>query len=105
DSELRSQLYIPKEARLTPEIALLQRYVRIGTSNEPGREAAGASFLADLLEKNGVKPEVIESAPGRANVYAKVKGRRSGEGLLLLNHIDVVPAAPAGWIRPPFAAT
>ncbi len=104
ESDIRSQLYLPKEARITPEITLLQQYVRIDTSNPPGREIAGARFLADLLAKNGVSAEVIESAPGRANVYARINGRRSGEGLLLLNHIDVVPATPQGWIRPPFAA-
>src|SRR5262249_45026717 len=70
----------------------------------PGREMAGARFLADLLEKHGLKAEVIESAPGRANVYARLKGKREGEGLLLLNHIYVVPGTPAGWVRPPFGA-
>src|SRR5438309_9238109 len=40
----------------------------------------------------------------RSNLYARLKGRRSGEGLLLLNHMDVVPAKPAEWRRPPFAA-
>src|SRR5438128_838291 len=101
-SEIESQLYIPKKERITPEIRLLQDYVRIDTVT--GHELAGARFLADLLEKNGVKAEVIESAPGRGNVYARIKGKRSGEGLLLLNHIDVVPASPKEWRRPPFAA-
>jgi acetylornithine deacetylase/succinyl-diaminopimelate desuccinylase-like protein len=103
DTDIRSQLYIPKNSRMTPELTLLQKYVQIDTSNPPGRELAGARFLADLLEKHGIKAEIIESAPGRANVYARLKGKRSGEGLMLLNHIDVVPATPAGWFRPPFA--
>jgi len=102
ESELRSQLYIPKKERITPEIRLLQDYVRIDTVT--GDETPGARFLAALLEKNGVKAEVIESAPGRGNVYARLKGRRSGEGLLLLNHIDVMPAPPEGWRKPPFRA-
>src|SRR5437867_10852882 len=69
-----------------------------------GHELPGARYLAGLLEKNGVKAEVIESAPGRGNVYARLRGKRRGEGLLLLNHIDVVPATSAGWFRPPFDA-
>ncbi len=105
ERDLRSHLYIPKPAHITPEIELLQQYVRIDTSNPPGRELAGARFLAGLLEKNGVHAEVIESAPGRGNVYARLHGRRSGEGLLLLNHIDVVPAAGEVWMHPPFAAS
>ncbi len=104
ESEIRSQLYIPKQSRITPEITLLQRYVRIDTSNPPGREIEGARFLAGLLEKNGIKAEIIEPAPGRANLYARLKGRRAGEGLLLMHHMDVVPASPTAWRRPPFAA-
>jgi acetylornithine deacetylase/succinyl-diaminopimelate desuccinylase-like protein len=101
-SEIDSQLYVPKKERITPEIRILQDYVRIDTVT--GHELPGARFLADLLEKNGVKAEVIESAPGRGNVYARLKGKRAGEGLLLLNHIDVMPAPPKGWRQPPFAA-
>ncbi|HJT17229.1 MAG TPA: M20/M25/M40 family metallo-hydrolase [Thermoanaerobaculia bacterium] len=101
ESEMRSQLYIPQKEHVTPEIQLLQQYVRIETLD--GQEMAGARFLAMLLEKGGVKPEIIESAPGRANVYARIKGRRSGDGLLLLNHIDVVPAEAKQWQRPPFS--
>ncbi|HEY8180811.1 MAG TPA: M20/M25/M40 family metallo-hydrolase [Thermoanaerobaculia bacterium] len=104
DSDIKSQMYVPKNSPITPEIELLQRYIRIDTSNPPGRELAGARFLADLLEKHGLRAEIIESAPGRGNVYARLEGKRRGEGLLLFNHIDVVPADPKGWNRPPFAA-
>jgi len=100
--EIDSQLWIPKPARITPEIVRLQEYVRIDTSEN--NEIDGAKFLAAILAKNGVRYEIIESAPGRANLYARLKGTRDGDGLLLLNHIDVVPADPAGWTRPPFAA-
>jgi acetylornithine deacetylase/succinyl-diaminopimelate desuccinylase-like protein len=100
-----SQLFIPGSMKMTPEIALLQQYVRIDTSNPPGNETSGARFLAGILEKNGIRAEVIEPAPGRGSVYARIKGKHSGQGLLLLNHIDVVPASPRGWTRPPFAAS
>lgn len=96
--------YIPRPEVILPETTLLQQYVRIDTSNPPGREKAGAQFLLDQLAHNGIQAELIESAPGRANVYARVRGRRPGEGLLLLHHIDVFPASEAEWERPPFAA-
>jgi len=99
-----SQLYIPKRGRITPEIELLRRYVRIDTSNPPGNEIAGARFLASLLDRGGIHAEIIESAPGRASVYARIRGKQRGEGLMLLSHIDVVPATSAGWTKPPFAA-
>ncbi|HVR44196.1 MAG TPA: M20/M25/M40 family metallo-hydrolase [Thermoanaerobaculia bacterium] len=97
-------LYIPRPARLTPEIELLREYIRIDTSNPPGNELAGAEFLARELREAGIEAEIIESAPGRANLHARIPGRRRGEGLLLLHHIDVVPAGPEGWTVPPFAA-
>jgi acetylornithine deacetylase/succinyl-diaminopimelate desuccinylase-like protein len=104
ERDLSSQLWIPKPVTITPELALLQQYVRIDTSNPPGNELPGARFLATLLEKNGVHAEIIESAPRRASVYARITGKQRGGGLLLLNHIDVVPATKSGWTRPPFAA-
>jgi acetylornithine deacetylase/succinyl-diaminopimelate desuccinylase-like protein len=101
--QIASQMYIPRPTKITPEVALLQEYVRIDTTNPPGNEIAGARFLARLLERGGVHAEIIESAPGRGNVYARIRGRRRGEGLMLLNHIDVVPAEARGWSVPPFA--
>jgi acetylornithine deacetylase/succinyl-diaminopimelate desuccinylase-like protein len=102
--ELDSRLWIPKAATITPEVALLQQYVRIDTSNPPGNELPGARFLRSLLEREGIHAEIIESAPGRANVYARIAGKTRGNALLLLNHIDVVPAPKESWTRPPFAA-
>ena len=101
--DVNAALYIPKKARITPEIVLLQQYVRIDTSNPPGNELPGARFLAALIEEAGVKAEIIESAPRRANVYARIKGKKSGDGLILHNHIDVVPADPKEWEVPPFS--
>lgn len=94
--------YLPGEQEITPEIELLQEYVRLETV--PGREIEGAQFLMDYLSDHGIESELIISSEGRANVYARLEGRRSGEGLLLLHHIDVIPANPEGWTRPPFAA-
>ena len=96
--------YVPKQTKMTPELELLRHYVRIDTSNPPGNELPAAQWLAQLLESGGVHAEIIESAPRRASVYARIKGRRSDDGLLLLHHIDVVPAKAAEWAQPPFAA-
>src|SRR5882672_8437686 len=45
NDDINSQLWIPKPVTITPAIALLQQYVRIDTSNPPGKELAGARFL------------------------------------------------------------
>ena len=103
-NDIDSQMWIPKPVVMTPAVVLLQQYVRVDTSNPPGNEIAGARFLAAALEKNGIHAEIIEPAPGRASVYARLGGKQRGGGLLLLNHIDVVPAAREGWTLPPFAA-
>ncbi len=95
--------YVPKPFVITDDTRLLAEYVRIDTSNPPGGETAGARWLIAQLAAAGIKAELIESQPGRGNVYARIRGKRRGAGLLLLNHIDVVPADPKGWTRPPFA--
>lgn len=94
--------YVPGVTGITPEIRMLQEYVRIDTSTPRGA-AAGARWLATQLRARGIEPELIQSAPDRINVYARIRGRSTGEGLLLFNHIDVVPPGD-GWTHPPFAA-
>lgn len=101
---LEDSTYVPEDETITPEIELLQSYIRIDTSNPPGLELEGARFLVRELERRGVKAELIESAPGRANVYARLRGKSAGGGLLLLHHIDVVPPGATGWSEPPFGA-
>ena len=99
--ELRAGMYVPKPEKITPEVARLREYVRIDTSH--GNEIDGAKWIVGQLARGGVRPEVIESAPGRANVYARIRGRNPGEALMLLSHIDVVPVDPNAWSHPPFA--
>lgn len=94
--ELQSDLtYIPKPVAITPEMRLLQEFVRIDTSTPEG-VARGARWIADFLQRHGIRAEIIESAPGRLNVYARIEGKRDGGALLLFNHIDVVPPGD-GW--------
>lgn len=96
--------YIPHKEKITPEVQLLQQYIRINTTNPPGNEIAGARWLGARLTQFGIPYEIIESAPGRANLYARLRGKTTGDALLLLNHIDVVPADPKTWSHPPFDA-
>ena len=104
DEDLAQQMtYVPRPTVITPEVELLQQYIRFDTSNPPGNELPAARWLAGRLESAGVNAEIIEAAPGRANVYARIEGASDEGGLLLLHHIDVVPADPAGWTRPPFS--
>ena len=101
--DLRRDLrYIPKGVTITPEVEQLRAFVRIDSSKPEGI-AAGARWLAEQLAQNGIRAELIESGPNMISVYARIPGRRPGGGLLLFNHIDVVPPGE-GWKAPPFAA-
>ncbi|MBN1956481.1 MAG: M20/M25/M40 family metallo-hydrolase [Anaerolineae bacterium] len=80
----------------------LQALIRIDTTNPPGNEQAAADCLAQLLAREGYAPVVLTSAPGRGNVVARYKGRGDAAPLLLLSHLDVVPAEPAQWEHNPF---
>jgi acetylornithine deacetylase/succinyl-diaminopimelate desuccinylase-like protein len=88
---------------LSEPAAWLQQYLRIDTSNPPGNEGKAAELLAGLLRQAGIPSRVIANPQGRANLYARLASPRSGgRAILLLHHMDVVPAGP-GWTVPPFA--
>ncbi|MFL5958883.1 MAG: M20/M25/M40 family metallo-hydrolase [Gaiellaceae bacterium] len=88
---------------LREEVAdLLQRLIRVDTTNPPGNETAAAELLRDYLEANGVACELIAKVPERANLVARIPGG-DGVSLLFLSHTDVVLADPAEWSVPPFA--
>jgi acetylornithine deacetylase/succinyl-diaminopimelate desuccinylase-like protein len=87
---------------------LLREYVAIDTSNPPGDTSKAADFLAGILEKEGIPVTRYESAPGKAIVMARLKATVSppaGKAIILLHHMDVVPADKAQWKVDPFAAT
>ncbi|MFQ5477108.1 MAG: M20/M25/M40 family metallo-hydrolase [Candidatus Binatia bacterium] len=85
-------------------VELLQDYIRIKTINPPGKEINGALFLASLLEEEGIEARVLESAPGRGNLYARLRGNGEEPAIILLSHIDVVAADATQWMVPPFDA-
>ena len=98
---------------MTPAGAEAARFaadlIRIDTTNRGGgdaRERPAAEYVAARLAEAGLEPVLLESAPGRANVVARISGTGDGtqEGALLLHgHLDVVPADPAAWSVHPFS--
>ncbi len=85
-------------------LKFLQDLIRIDTTNPPGNELGAATYVADVLRSHGIEAMVLESAPQRGNVVARLRGDGSARPLLLMSHLDVVPADPQGWDHPPFAA-
>ncbi len=85
-------------------LALLRRYIQIDTANPPGNEMKAAQFFKEIFDREGIEATIIESAPGRANIYARVRGSGAKKAVVLLNHMDVVPADAKLWKEPPFSA-
>ena len=88
-------------------ITLCQEMIRIPSVNHGeglGDEKAMAEYVAKKLTEVGIKSELIETAPNRVNVVAKVEGAdQNRTGLVLHGHIDVVPANAADWSVDPFS--
>ena len=80
----------------------LRQYLSIDTVNPPGNESRGVAFLANILEQADIPFETAESAPSRGNVWARLKGGDE-PALILLHHIDVVPADAKYWDVPPLS--
>lgn len=91
-------------------VDLVRSLIRFDTSNtgEPETtkgEAECARWVVEQLEEVGYEAEYIEAgAPGRANVFTRLKGADSERGALMLHgHLDVVPAEASDWSVHPFS--
>lgn len=83
-------------------------YLQVDTINPPGNESRGVAYLGNLLDQAGIPHESVESAPGRGNLWARLRGTPDADGntqpaLVLLHHIDVVPANAAHWTVDPLS--
>lgn len=80
----------------------LQALVRIDTSNPPGNETPAARHLASLLAKDGIEAELDGPKPHRQSLIARLPGNGKQRPLMLVSHIDVVPATQSEWSVDPF---
>jgi acetylornithine deacetylase/succinyl-diaminopimelate desuccinylase-like protein len=84
----------------------LSAYLAINTTNPPGNELAAARFFQQLLQREGIEAQVLDTlelGPGRANLYARLRSRGSKKAIALVNHLDVVPVMRQFWTVDPFA--
>ncbi len=91
-------------------VRLASELIRIDTTNTGELETTvgervAAEYVAGKLGEVGYEVEYVESgAPGRGNVFARLRGSEVGRGALLVHgHLDVVPADPAEWSVHPFS--
>jgi acetylornithine deacetylase/succinyl-diaminopimelate desuccinylase-like protein len=80
----------------------LQAMLQYDTTNPPGNELALAHFLAEELKAEGIVSEVLCSADQRGNLMVRLQGDGSERPVLMMSHLDVVPAEPQMWTHPPF---
>ena len=86
---------------------LLQTMIRNACVNDgspdSGGEVRNAHALAAYLAGPGMDIRQYESRPGRGSMSLRLEGSdKKAPTLLLMGHIDVVPADPNGWRRDPF---
>lgn len=95
-------LPITREAR-----SWLADLIKINTSNPPGNENLAALYVSGVLQKEGIKPEMLDVGPGRSAVVARLRSSvvpDPSKALLLVAHLDVVPVDKTRWTVDPFAA-
>src|SRR4051794_26152189 len=91
--------------RLAPET--LEHYtalIRLNTTNPPGNETRAATYLKQVLDREGIPSRLYALEPDRANLVARLKGSGKKRPILLLAHTDVVGVQRERWTVDPFAA-
>jgi len=89
-------------------VSICRDLIRIPSVNYgegKGDEKACAQYVVESLNEVGIEAKIYESAPNRCNVIARIPGRDSSRGGLVVHgHLDVVPANADEWSVDPFAA-
>lgn len=84
----------------------LVELIKINTTNPPGNEQQAAKYIAGILTKEGVAPEILDLTPGRSAVVARLRSSvvpDPSKALLLVAHMDVVGVDRSKWSVDPFA--
>ncbi|MCP4202099.1 MAG: M20/M25/M40 family metallo-hydrolase [bacterium] len=80
-------------------------YLKLDTTNPPGREEAAAQYLREILHREGIPTRLLVTPSGRTSLYARLEAATPTPGagaLVLTHHMDVVPPGP-GWSQEPFS--
>lgn len=100
-----SQTITNYDALISEATSHLSTYLRLNTTTPPGNELLAARFLKDILDREGIEAHILDTTgigPGRATLYARLKGNGTKRAIALVHHMDVVPAAPEYWTVDPF---
>jgi acetylornithine deacetylase/succinyl-diaminopimelate desuccinylase-like protein len=87
---------------------IFKELVEINTESDTGDTARAADAMAARLRTARFAAsdvQVFKPAPRKGNLVARLRGSGAGKPVLLLAHLDVVPAHPADWSLDPFKLT
>ncbi|HVL17643.1 MAG TPA: M20/M25/M40 family metallo-hydrolase [Gemmatimonadales bacterium] len=89
-----------------------EQLIRINTADSatgttPAVEAMARRFLSIGFAPSDVQILTPPGKPSQGNLVVRYRGRQpaAGKPLLLMAHMDVVPALPSDWTVPPFTLT
>ena len=86
-------------------VGWLQGLIRINTTNPPGNELIAAKYIAEILNREGIHPEIFETTPSRGFIVARLSASAvpdPARALLLMAHLDVVGVDKSKWSVDPF---
>lgn len=108
-AQAQSPMAKPDLGKLADEAQVwLGDLVRINSVNPPGNEAAVAKYISAIFQKESISNEVLEMAPGRSIIVARLQAGPlpdPSNALLLMAHQDTVGVDVKKWTAEPFAAT
>ncbi|SDE13613.1 M20/M25/M40 family metallo-hydrolase [Glycomyces harbinensis] len=88
-------------------VTFTSELIRIDTTNRgggDGNEREAAEYAVGKLFDAGIEGAIVEKAPLRSNVIARIEGSEpDAPALLVHGHLDVVPAEAADWSVHPFS--
>jgi acetylornithine deacetylase/succinyl-diaminopimelate desuccinylase-like protein len=94
--QLDSQVY-------AEALTYLSEFIQIRSVNPPGNEREALEYLRNILEKDGLAVTIHETAPERGVLVCRIEGvDPKAQSVVLMNHVDVVPADPQYWDHDPF---
>ena len=103
-------IVLAKAATAQQPLALdiFKELIEINTVTESGDTLRAAQAVATRLRAAGFDAadvQVLSPAPRKGNLVARLRGTGARKPILLLAHLDVVPANPADWSIDPFKFT
>ena len=113
--EITRNVFLEIDRLFPEEVELLQQLIRMPSVNPPGKYEEIATFLESFAREHGLRCEVyetpqdlcrsagVDSEERRLSVKTTAPMRRAGSRILLLGHLDTVPAGDkAEWRHDPF---